>query len=363
MAENILGISREFIIHPGETLKEILENKGITQKELAYITGFSAAFINCVITGKKDISAKFAAKLEYALGVPCSYWIKLQAYYDAEIAKFEELNNITEEEIKIFNRLSQIYEYYKKRIDGFSESKDERIKVSELREFLQVGNLNCLNTFAYGKFRISKINHIDEYVLGAWVRISENLTRETAITTEFDKSNIDMIISKLKKIMCSSVETMVASIKELFADNGVAFEVVENFTGAPVQGYLSLREDGKYQMTLTVRNKYADIFWFTLFHELGHLYNGDLGKNKSYIDLENDLDDDCEIKANKFASNKLIDEDGYNSLIKEKIDINRINEFARKNKVEPYIVIGRLQKDGIIAYNRYSKYKLRYKLV
>lgn len=362
MAENILGTSREFIIHPGETLEEILENKGITQKELANVTGFSPSFINNVISGKKNISAKFAAKLEYALRIPCSYWIKLQAYYDAEIAKFEELNNITEEEIIVFRKLSQIFEYYRRKVDIFSNSADERIQISEFREFLQVGNLNCLNSFAYGKFRMSETSHIDDYVLGTWVRISENLTRSTPINTDFKKDNIDLIVTKLKEIMCSPIESMVDNIKDLFADNGVAFEVVENFTGAPVQGYLSLREDGKYQMTLTIRNKYADIFWFTLFHELGHLYNNDLGKNKSFIDIEN-FGDDCEEKANIFASNKLLNKIGYQSLINGKIDIHKIEEFAKENGVESYVVIGRLQKDGIIPYNRYSRYKPRFKLV
>ena len=35
--------------------------------------------------GKKDISAKFAFALEYALGVSKSFWINLQAHYDAEL--------------------------------------------------------------------------------------------------------------------------------------------------------------------------------------------------------------------------------------------------------------------------------------
>ena len=79
MAEKKIGISRDLIIHPGETIADILEERGITQTELAKRTGVSSAYISNVIAGKKDISSKFAMALEYALGVPKSFWLNLQA--------------------------------------------------------------------------------------------------------------------------------------------------------------------------------------------------------------------------------------------------------------------------------------------
>ena len=77
MAEKKIGISRDLIIHPGETIADILEERGITQTELAKRTGVSSAYISNVVAGKKDISSKFAMALEYALGVPKSFWLNL----------------------------------------------------------------------------------------------------------------------------------------------------------------------------------------------------------------------------------------------------------------------------------------------
>ena len=59
----------------------------------------------------------------------------------------------------------------------------------------------------------------------------------------------------------------------------IDFSVMKNFRGAPVQGYIFRRSDGVYQMVLTIRGAFADIFWFSLFHELGHIVNGDIGKS------------------------------------------------------------------------------------
>lgn len=84
MAEKRIGISRDLIIHPGETIADILDERGITQAELAARTGVTPEDISMVISGKKDISAKFAMSLEYALNVSMNFWINLQMHYDAE---------------------------------------------------------------------------------------------------------------------------------------------------------------------------------------------------------------------------------------------------------------------------------------
>ena len=84
METNMNGLSLEFIIHPGETLKEVLDNNNMLQEELAERTGFSAKHISEVVNGKKGISPKFAKSLEYVLGIPSKFWINLQGIYNKE---------------------------------------------------------------------------------------------------------------------------------------------------------------------------------------------------------------------------------------------------------------------------------------
>lgn len=75
----------EWLIHPGEIISDVLEERKLTQKELAQRAGVSETFLNEVIHGKKDISKELAMGLECALEVPCSFWLNLQANYDAEM--------------------------------------------------------------------------------------------------------------------------------------------------------------------------------------------------------------------------------------------------------------------------------------
>lgn len=105
MAGNKTGISCDLIIHPGETIADILEERGITQVELATRTGVSPAFVSNVLRGKKGISADFALSLEYALGVPKTFWLNLQANYTAEVLEFNETESITDGERIIRKKL------------------------------------------------------------------------------------------------------------------------------------------------------------------------------------------------------------------------------------------------------------------
>ena len=60
---NTIGLSRDFIIRPGETVAEVLEEREMAQKELAIRTGMTEKHISTVINGQKNISSSFAKKL------------------------------------------------------------------------------------------------------------------------------------------------------------------------------------------------------------------------------------------------------------------------------------------------------------
>ena len=82
----------------------------------------------------------FAKKMEYALGIDASFWINLQANYDKELADFEELNEISSEELEILKRLNSIIEHLKQ--IGFLEPEVHGpMLVIQLRKLLNISNL------------------------------------------------------------------------------------------------------------------------------------------------------------------------------------------------------------------------------
>ena len=82
--------SKEMIIHPGETLKEAMEDRNISAEELSQRTGFSSSYIKDVLNCKETISVDFARKLEGALNIDADFWMKLNEDYNDELKAFEE---------------------------------------------------------------------------------------------------------------------------------------------------------------------------------------------------------------------------------------------------------------------------------
>lgn len=87
MMGNMNGLFLDLLVHPGETIKEILDERIMTQEELAIRTGYSPKHISEVVRGKKDISSEFANRLEYALDIPAHFWMNLQGIYDKEVKR------------------------------------------------------------------------------------------------------------------------------------------------------------------------------------------------------------------------------------------------------------------------------------
>lgn len=144
-------------------------------------------------------------------------------------------------------------------------------------------------------------------------------------------------------------------LKKIVSECGIIFQVVKNFKGAPVQAFIKKTEN-KIILSITIKASFADIFWFTLFHEIGHLLNGDI-VNPNFVDAKSDMKD----RADQHAKEILIDERDYdNSLKQQNMAEESIINFAKQQNVQPFIVVGRIQKESdnfMIFSNLRKRYK------
>ena len=349
------GLSREMIIHPGETLKEILEERDMSQKELSLRTGFSGKHISTVLNGEKNISVSFAKKLEYALNIDAEFWMNLQNQYDKELIEFDELHSISEEEVSIFKSLKDIVAYIVKK--GFiADIKQKEQSILELRKFFNVSNLDSIPSIvSAGAFRAQTSVNYDPYVLFAWLKICESLSEK--IETEYvpQEEQLEKLLAlcpKIKELSLLPQEKFITELQNYFSSCGIAFVIIPAFEGVPVQGFIKTNQDGKTTIGMTFRQKRADIFWFTLFHEIGHFINGD--SKQKFIDFES-VENTRETKADNFAQKMLLDSSAYSQFVNENnVSLKRIISFAESQNVAPSIVIGRLQHDKVIGWHEYT---------
>ena len=74
-------------IHPGEFLKEILADRGLSQAQLARAIGVAPMRISHVVKGTRPVTAELALLFGRALSQSPQYWLNLQAAYDLKIAE------------------------------------------------------------------------------------------------------------------------------------------------------------------------------------------------------------------------------------------------------------------------------------
>lgn len=360
METKMNGLSLEFIIHPGETLKEILENNNMLQEELAQRTGFSAKHISEVVNGKKGISPKLAKSLEYVFGIPTTFWINLQGIYDKEIIEFEEKNNISKNEFEIAKEIRPVLEYAIK-LKLIEKINNEVESVIVSRKLCGVQNLTYMEKILSSQvaYRTASKQKVNQHILYTWQKVCELLANRDENVNEYNRQLLIDNLQNIKQLMFEkNPNNMINNLKEVFNNCGITFELVKHFTGAPVQGFIKKKEK-RIILCMTIRQSYADIFWFTLFHEIGHILNGDIEYNKIDYYIENETKEN---EADVFAKNILIDEKKYKKFIYNgNFSRKKIIEFAKEQKVQPFIIVGRLQKDKRIDYSKYNDLKIRYK--
>ena len=352
-----IGLSRDFIIHPGETLAEVIEDRGMSQRELAVRTGMTEKHISTVVHGQKNISAAFAKKLEYALGIEASFWMNLQANYDREVIEFEELNNISDEEFSVLDNLKEVTELWVS-YGWLAGDASQAELVLDYRKIFGISNLCDTPKISYAAaYRVQRKDaNVDPYVLFAWQRMCELLTKDIEIADEVDVDKLQSKIPEIKQAMFLRANQIPRRLTQIFSECGIAFRIVPDFTGAPVQGFIKKTEDGPLILCMTLRQKFADIFWLSLFHEIAHILNGDT--KQEFIDFDS-VSGDMEARADRRAGEMLIDPIAYQAFVDAGgyTRQSSIDRFAASQNVKDYIVKGRLMKDQIIPWGARTIYE------
>ena len=80
-----------FATHPGEVLKDEIEERGISQRQLADSMGLAYSVVNEILNGRRPLTAKTALMFEAALDVPADSLMYLQTKYNMQTARKDTL--------------------------------------------------------------------------------------------------------------------------------------------------------------------------------------------------------------------------------------------------------------------------------
>ena len=353
---NYIEYNNKVAFHPGYYIKEIIEDSGLTQEDFARRLGTTPKNLSILIRGEQSLSIDIAAKLSRMLGTTVAYWLGLQQTFDEKTAEMLYEREL-EREREVFKLID--YKYFREHfgLPDLPRMVDEQIK--NVREFLCVSSLTVLEekslavSFRSYSEKLSLSNIVNA---NAMVQIAINRTLKTE-TPKYNKKKFEKAVS-FALTQTKNHRGFLSEVKNAFSKAGVVLVVLPNLQNSGISG-ATKRVDGKVMLMVNDRRHYADTFWFTLFHEIGHILNGDLG-----LSLKDEKEDD----ADRYAQSALIPQDKYEEFISQNrvFDESTIRDFAEAIEQDPGIVFGRLLKDGWISYtDTYLSKRLRhtYKVV
>ncbi|MCC6457938.1 MAG: HigA family addiction module antidote protein [Caldilineaceae bacterium] len=344
MTKKKIPYQPEIITPPGETVAELLDERGMTQTELAQRMGRPVKTINEIIHGKAAIVPETALQLERVFGVPAEYWLNHEAKYRASLLRQNEearysgwynwLDKLPIKELKDLGKLSPIRNH----------GKNKNLLVCECLEFFGVATPDEWKT-VYGNLQIayrqSMPEQSDPYARAAWLRLGE-LQAAQMPTARYDQQRFVAALQEIRGLTTLPPEEFQLRLNALLAEAGVVLALVPAIPRARVSGaarWINQRP----VIQLSLFGKTNDRFWFTLFHEACHI----LKHERKLVYVDNDLGADItevEREADHFATEILIPSQ-YASDLSRLRSKEMVRDFADLIGVHPGIVVGRLQHE------------------
>ena len=336
---------------PGYTIKEQLSDRKMTQKEFALRMDMSEKHISRLINGDVRLTPDVAIRLEAVLGVPARYWSNLEAIYMEKLQQAEE-ENAMDTDIEIMKQMPYVE---MAKLGWLSLKRRAEDKVRELRRYFGVARLEVIEHLKMPGIAYRRLgkNAKSDYVLAAWSQKAKLLAQEIEVQP-INLQRLSSNIAEIRGLTVKPPEYFIPQLNKYYGECGIAVVYLRHLEGSFLQG-ASFVDGKKIVIGLTLRGTDADKFWFSLFHETGHILAGHI--NKPY---GSDAED--EEYANNFAMNVLIPPDKYEAFVSLKdFSPKSVKDFANEVGIDAGIVVGRLQKEGEVEFNQLNGLKTHYK--
>ena len=317
---------------PIEAIKFRMEQQGLTRKDMRKYIG-SQSKVSEVLNYKRPLSLSMIRSLHEGLGIP------------AEVLLQEPGKEIDESQynwknfpfVEMFNR-----GYFGNFAGTLQRAKDYSEEL--LTRFFSVFE----NKFPEHIYYRYADKEIDQNALLAWHAMALHIVSQESLP-EFSR---DILSEKFFKdiIALSYLSNGPQLVKEFLNKKGIHFIILAHLPKTYLDGACFTSPSGSPVIGLTLRYNRLDNFWFTLAHELAHLYLHLKDNNKAYFDDtnqdKNKIEESFEQEANAFALEILIPNEVWQEVsdqIMNTSDPKEIISLADRLSISPSIVAGRIR--------------------
>lgn len=342
--------------HPGEFIREELDARGWSQRDLAYILSATEQAVNLIVSGKRGISPEMAKALGDAFEVSADYFANLQQAY--------EMSNARAPDPGIARRanLQSVYPVREMIRRGWLADTDISLLEAQMMRFFCKNDLSDVPYLAHAAKKADYSETTPAQL--AWLFRVRQMASEMVVTA-YSERKLLSFIADMPRLMIDPEE--IRHIPRALSECGIRFVVVETLPKANIDGVCFWLADDAPVVGMTLRHDRIDNFWFVLRHELEHVLNKD-GRGEPSVELiDVDIEENCanlpkeELRANEAAANCCVPREELESFYIRKfpfISERDMLAFAKRIQRHPGIVVGQLQRK-MNRYDWLSRYKTK----
>ncbi len=342
---------------PGSTVADILEERSMSQADLATRLGSTPKFVNELVKGKASISRKTALQLERTLGVAADFWLAREARYQEWLARKEDAHELRAS----VGWLKELPLSDMVRFGWIRRASSRQDQVAECLNFFATATVDVwrkkwLRPLA--AFRASsKARHKDGAV-AAWLRQGER-EAERVKCRPFDRDAYHASLLGLRAMTREpDPDIFVPETVRRCAASGVAVVFVPTPSGCPASGATRWLAANRALLQLSLRYRTNDHLWFSFFHEAAHILKH--GKRMLFLESMGGLNAEHEAEADRFARDLLIPPTDARRLPMLGRSKAAVMRFADDIGVAPGIVVGRMQKEDLLPWSHLNGLKVSY---
>jgi plasmid maintenance system antidote protein VapI/Zn-dependent peptidase ImmA (M78 family) len=350
-------------VPPGRTISDLLHAKGVMPSRLASLVDMSERQLAGLLAGENPLTAGVAARLEEALGTPASFWLRREEQYRKQVAELNEGVDADKEEYKSWLKSLPLKEMQS--LGWVDSSKDKQEKLRSCLDFFGVPNLDAwyrtyVDVKAAAAFRTTDAYLEHAPATAAWLRQGE-LQAESIECKEWSPQRFTAQLARIRGLtQIAEPSEFLPQLRAICAEAGVAVVTLKAPKGCRASGATFFANPQKAVLLLSFRYLTDDQFWFSFFHEAGHLvlhWDADL----LILETSDGPTSPREEEANQFAMDLLIPRELQQRLPAASKTLIGITRLARDAGVSYGIVLGQMQFCGLVRPDRFNRLKTRYK--
>ena len=265
-------------VPPGMTIKEVLEDHHMTQKELAVRLGLSEKHISKLINGEVPLTQDVAIRLERVLDIEASFWNGLEAAYREAILKVEYENSIDEE-----INFAKPFGYAKlARLGIVPETKKAAEQVNNLQKFFEVASLKNVDNEMVMPLVYENIKDMEpakKSAIYTLVQITKGQARFVEVNS-YDAELLRKFIPKIEDLKSEPLAGVKEPLKDMLGACGVIIvylPILDNITST------CITYSKGSSIVLGIPTEDTDGFWKLLGEALHNLVERDYQRsNRKY---------------------------------------------------------------------------------